>query len=406
VKARSVLVIGAGIQGRAAIHDLERSPDVDRVIAADLDGPAVEQYLGAIAAKKTEAAAVDVRDPAQLRRLMARGVGVAIALVPLKFEAAVATAAVEAGTNLVTTNYAQSVAALDHQARAHGVTIVPEAGFDPGIDLVILARVLSAFDHVETLNSYGSGIPAPECKDANVLNYKISWSWEGVLAAYWRPARVITNGAEVVAAREEIFRPAWRHEVAVDGVGPLEAYVNGDAVAIAERAGIRGTLRHAGRYTLRWPGHCDFWQKLAALGLLDDTPPGDGGLSPREFLSRHLEPQLHYGPAERDMIILRVDVVGIRQGRRSARRYELVEYRDLQTGMLAMSRAVGYSASIVAQMLVSGEIRRLGVASPIHDIPPGQFFEALAGRGIRILEQEIDPAECYVPDPAARPGSR
>ena len=117
---------------------------------------------------------------------------------------------------------------------------MPEAGFDPGIDLVILARVLSAFDHVETLNSYGSGIPAPECKDTNVLNYKISWSWEGVLAAYWRPARVIANGAEVVAAREEIFRPAWRHEVTVEGVGPLEAYVNGDAVAVAELAGIRG----------------------------------------------------------------------------------------------------------------------------------------------------------------------
>ena len=400
--ARTVLVIGAGIQGRAAIQDLERSPGVDRVIAADLDGSAVEQYLGAIAAKKTTAETVDVGDPEQLRRLMSRGVGVAIALVPLKFEPVVAAAAVETGTHLVTTNYATSVAGLGDQARARDVTIVPEAGFDPGIDLVILARALAAFDHVETLNSYGSGIPAPECKDTNVLNYKISWSWPGVLAAYWRPARVIANGVEVVAAREEIFRPAWRHEVTVDGVGPLEAYVNGDAVAVAEMAGIRGTVRHAGRYTLRWPGHCDFWQKVAALGLLDDTPREDGGLSPREFLSRHLEPQLHYGPTERDMIILRVDVVGASQGRRMARRYELVDYRDLLTGTFAMSRAVGYPASIVAQMVLCGEISRRGVLSPIRDIPPGPFFDALAQRGIRIVEQEIDPAVCYVPDPATR----
>jgi len=402
VKARTVLVIGAGIQGRAAIQDLERSPEVDRVIAADLDGRAVEQYLGAIAATKTEAVAVDVRDAAQLRRVMSRDVGVAIALVPLKFEPAVAAAAVEAGTNLVTTNYAKSVDALADAARARGVTIVPEAGFDPGIDLVVLSRVLSAFDDVETLNSYGSGIPAPECKDTNLLNYKISWSWEGVLAAYSRPALVIANGVDVVVARDEIFHPAWRHGVTVDGVGPLEAYVNGDAVAVAEMAGIRGTVRNAGRYTLRWPGHCDFWEKIAALGLLDDTPRPDGGLSPREFLSRHLEPQLHYGPTERDMIILRIDVVGTRQGRRSARRYELVDYRDLQTGTLAMSRAVGYPASIVAQMVLSGEIRRRGVASPIRDIPAGKFFEALAQRGIRIVEHEIDPAECYVASPAVR----
>ena len=186
---RTVLVIGAGIQGRAAIQDLERSPEVDRVIAADLDRHAVEQYLGAIGAKKTEAAAVDVRDPAQLRDLMSSGVGVAIALVPVRFETAVATAAIEAGVNLVTTNFATSVESLDGEARARGVTIVPEAGFDPGIDLLIVARAVSEFDRVETLNSYGSGIPAPECRDANVLNYKISWCWEGVLAAYWRPAR-------------------------------------------------------------------------------------------------------------------------------------------------------------------------------------------------------------------------
>ena len=395
MKTRSVLVIGAGIQGRAAIQDLERSPDVDRIIAADLDGHAVEQYLAAIGAKKTEAAAVDVRDAAQLHRLMSRDIGVAIALVPLKFEPAVAAAVVEAGTNLVTTNYAGSVEGLAAQAQARGVTIVPEAGFDPGIDLVIVARAISAFDRVETLNWYGSGIPAPECKNTNVLNYKISWSWEGVLAAYWRPAVVIANGSEVLVARDEIFHPAWRHDVSVQGVGPLEAYVNGDAVAVAELAGIRGTLRNAGRYTLRWPGHCDFWQKIAALGLLDDSPRGDGGLSPREFLRRHLEPQLHYAPTERDMIILRIDVAGTMEGRRRARRYELIDYRDLRTGMLAMSRAVGYPASIVAQMVLSGELRRPGVASPIRDIPPEPFFNALAQRGLRIVERDIEPDECY-----------
>ena len=205
------------------------------------------------------------------------------------------------------------------------------------------------------------------------------------------------NGAEVVAGAEEIFRPAWRHAVTVEGVGPLEAYVNGDAVAVAEAAGIRGSVENAGRYTLRWPGHCDFWQKVVSLGLLEETPRADGGLSPREFLRQHLEPRLQYGPAERDMIILRVDIVGTKGGRRHARRYELVDYRDLETGTLAMSRAVGYTASIVAQMVLSGEVRRPGIASPIRDIPPGAFFDALGRRGMKVVEKEIDPRDCHVP---------
>ena len=277
---RTVLLVGTGIQGRAAIQDLERSPGVDRVIAADLDRPALERYLDGIGARKTEAATADVRDGEALHRLMSCQADVAIALVPAKLEPLVARAVVEAGTNLVTTNYATSVAALADVARARGVTIVPEAGFDPGIDLVIVARAASAFDRVTTLNSYGSGIPAPECRDANALNYKISWSFEGVLAAYSRPARLIVNGAEVGAGAEEIFRPAWRHAVTVEGVGRLEAYVNGDAVAVAEAAGIRGSVENAGRYTLRWPGHCDFWQKVVSLGLLEETPRADGGAHP------------------------------------------------------------------------------------------------------------------------------
>jgi lysine 6-dehydrogenase len=399
VNDRTVLVIGTGIQGRAAIHDLERSPGVERVIAADIDGPALEEYLSAIGATKTAAAPVDVSDTTQLRRLLSRGAGVVIALVPVRFEPAVAAAVVEAGAHLITTNYAKHVAALDEAARARGVTIVPEAGFDPGIDLVIVNRAVSRCDRVDVLNSYGSGIPAPECRDTNALNYKISWSWEGVLGAYWRPANLIAGGAEIVVAREDIFRPEWRHGVTVDGVGPLEAYVNGDAAAVAEAAGIRDTIRHSGRYTLRWPGHCDFWQKIAAIGLLDDTAGPDGAPSPREFLRRHLEPQLQYGPTERDMIILRVDVAGVAGGRPDARRYELIDYRDLGTGTLAMSRAVGYPASIVAQMVLSGELRRPGVANPIRDIPPDKFFDALAARGIRIVERAIDPAECYVPAP-------
>ena len=87
-----------------------------------------------------------------------------------------------------------------------------------------------------------------------------------------RYGRFDANGCELVAARDEIFHPRWRHTVEIDGVGELEAFVNGDAVAVAERAGIRHSVRTAGRYTLRWPGHGDFWEKVAALGFTVHVP--------------------------------------------------------------------------------------------------------------------------------------
>jgi outer membrane protein assembly factor BamA len=49
------------------------------------------------------------------------------------------------------------------------------------------------------------------------------------------------------------------------------------------------------------------------------------------------------------------------------------------------------------QMVLSRALRHPGVATPIRDIPAEPFFDALAERGIRIVEREIDPAECYAP---------
>ena len=66
-----------------------------------------------------------------------------------------------------------------------------------------------------------------------------------------------------------------------------------------------------------------------------------------------------------------------------------------------MSRAVGYPASIVAQMVLSGEVRRPGIASPIRDIPP-ERSSTLGRRGMKVVEKEIDPRDCHVPGVRAR----
>jgi saccharopine dehydrogenase-like NADP-dependent oxidoreductase len=45
---------------------------------------------------------------------------------------------------------------------------------------------------------------------------------------------------------------------------------------------------------------------------------------------------------------------------------------------------VGYPASIVAQMILEGTIRRKGVGCPARDIPPAPFLAALEQRGITV----------------------
>lgn len=182
----------------------------------------------------------------------------------------------------------------------------------------------------------------------------------------------------------EIFDPAWTHTVTFDGLGEFEAFVNGDAVEFLQLLGIDRPVRRSARYSLRWPGHCEFWRRLSQLGFLDDTPVAGVGVSPRDFLHRHLEPQLRYGPGERDMIMLRLDLGGTRGGRPLRVRWEMVDCADPASDLLAMSRVVGYAASIVAQMILRGEITRRGVGSPARDVPPAPFLDALRERGTSV----------------------
>jgi saccharopine dehydrogenase-like NADP-dependent oxidoreductase len=40
-----ILLLGVGLQGKAALHDLARSPDVAQVIAADVNDADLQRYV-------------------------------------------------------------------------------------------------------------------------------------------------------------------------------------------------------------------------------------------------------------------------------------------------------------------------------------------------------------------------
>ena len=83
-----------------------------------------------------------------------------------------------------------------------------------------------------------------------------------------------------------------------------------------------------------------------------------GGLTPRQFMGRHLEPRLQFRDDERDLVVMINVFEGLSGGRRKRLTSTLTLRRDLETGLLGMGLGVGYPASIVAQMLAGGRIVR------------------------------------------------
>jgi saccharopine dehydrogenase-like NADP-dependent oxidoreductase len=385
------LVLGIGLQGKAVVYDLDKSRLITEIIAADTDQAEVEQYLIGSGAKKAKAVSFDASDEGQLQQLISEiNPDIVVCMLPASFGYAAANAAIDAGKPFVSTSYTGRIAELADKAKQKKVAVLPEMGLDPGIDLIMGKMAIEALDEIHGLYSYGSGVPEPPCADDNPLKYKITWTFDGVLLSYKRPARLLKDGKEISIAPKDIFNEENIHRVDMPGLGRMEAYPNGDAVSYIKGFGLTRSVMNMGRFAMRWPGHCEFWRIMSTMGFLDDQPVLIDGVdvSPFKFVSAHLSPRLQYRRDERDVVIVRVHAWGLKHGRPTDVICDLVDYRDLETGFFAMNRTVGFTASIAAQMLLDGTITETGLLSPIRHVPTQSLIDQLEQRNVTIQYRE------------------
>ena len=386
-----VLVLGCGLQGKAAVYDLSKCKDVSKIVCVDLNINNIYEYSKFLDMKKIELRKLNIMKRMELIGLM-KNVDIVIDLLPSKFLDYIADAAIEAGVNSVNTMYGYQISShLHKKAIEKGVTIMPEAGLDPGIDLILCGHGVRQFDEVHELNSFCGGFPEEDAID-NPLKYKITWNWDGVLKSYKRPARILCNKRIIDIPVYEQFNVQNIEIVDFPGVGRLEAFPNGDAIIFAEYLGILPTLINTSRRAMRWSGHSEFWKKLIQLGFLDDEYVNglDYKLTPHEFISKFLEPKLQYKHNERDMVVMRNIISGIKDGKNKTIIYEMLDYRDLETGFFAMNRTVGFTVSIIAQMIAKGTINNKGLLTAIKDVPYKEAIYELKKRGIKITESIIE----------------
>jgi len=380
---------GMGLQGKAALADLARSKDVTEIICADLEPNALGKMASFLDVGRVTAVKIDSSSKDSLVSVLRQDVDVAIDLLPLPLMPNAFDAAIEAGVDLVSTNYANTVRHLHDRAVEAGVSLMPECGLDPGIDLIIFGHCVTQFDEVYVLNSYCGGFPETKACD-NPLNYKVTWNWDMVLGSQNRESVFIKDGRRLTVSASDQHENAMIHQIDFPGLGKLEAVPNGDAVFYTDLLGVTDTIQETSRYALRWPGWCAFWAPLKKLGFLSDDPV-DGlscKVSPRQFLVKLMGPQLQYRDDERDIVVMRNVFKGVKDGRKKSIVTNLMIERDLETGLFAMNQGVGYPVSIVAKMIGSGLITKKGILSPAIDIPYESFMEQLGLRGITIDEKE------------------
>jgi lysine 6-dehydrogenase len=139
--------------------------------------------------------------------------------------------------------------------------------------------------------------------------------------------------------------------------------------------------------TLRYPGHVAVMRPIRELGLIGNEPITVKGqqVVPRDVFIAAVQPMLHR-PKGKDLVALRVEVTGTKDGTPARAAFQLLDYYDAERGISAMMRTTGYSLSITGQMQADGRVTKKGVHTPDEAMPFGPYVEELARRGVRIEE--------------------
>lgn len=380
-----MLVLGAGQQGSACAYDLLTRTEHD-VVLADLSVEKLPIFLQPHLGGRLTAQSLDARDPAALREAM-RGVTATMNALPYYFNPAVTAAAIEAGSHLCdlggNTEIVLEQKALDAEARARGVSVIPDCGLAPGMVNILAELGVSQLDRPRSVRIKVGGLPSfPEPP----LNYQIVYNLEGVLDYYTTLSWILRGGEPVqVDALSEV------ETIEFPGAGQLEAFhTAGGLSTMAQR--YAGRIESMEYKTLRYPGHADAMRTIRDLGLLGLEPVEVKGSTvvPRDLFIALVGPQLRKNPrVSPDLVALRVEVSGEKDGHPRTLRWDLLDHYDEETGITAMMRTTGFSLAITGALQAAGEIQP-GVHTPDEAVPAEPYLAALRDRGVEVRSETRD----------------
>jgi len=376
-----ILVLGAGRMGYGAAFDLvHNSPDVAAVTVADFDGAKADETAAKVGTGRISAKTLDAGNYADVVELF-RGHDAVISCVNYWYNESLSKAAIETGANfcdLGGNNYVvDAQLAMDAEAKAAGINIIPDCGLAPGMVSVLAMHGAAKFDQVDEIHIRVGGLPQDPQPP---LDYQLVFSVEGLINEYIETARVIRDGKIT-----EVQSMTELESLQFDGFPPLEAFQTSGGTSTLPDTFL-GKIEHLDYKTIRYAGHCEKFKTMIDLGLCssEEIIVDYQKVKPRKVFGDLLQKHL---PADgSDYVLVRLEFVGTKDGNSKKLRYDIVDKEDEVTCLSAMMRTTAFPASIIAQMMAKGDVLMRGATPQEKAIDPNKFVAELKKRKIEIIE--------------------
>jgi lysine 6-dehydrogenase len=373
-------ILGAGRQGTAAAYDLGKFGEAQKIILADVReetaAQAAERINQLIGREVAIAQQLDVSDRTALAKTL-HGVDITLSAVPYYFNLDITKACLAAGSSLCDmgghTCVVRQQLALDAEAKAAGISIVPDCGMGPGLNVTMGAFAKDLLDEPRAVHIFDGGLPQ---NPVPPWNYQATFHINGLTNEMDGQATFLRDGK--LTPVDTLSEPEF---IEFAPLGCLEADVTSGGLSTSPWT-FEGQLQEFTNKTLRYPGHFEWLRAFKELGLFSEEAIqiNENQVVPREVYHALLEPKISASEI-RDICVIRVVGYGKKDGEEATVTIDLIDYCDEETGFTAMERLTGWHCAMMMGFQARGHVPAGGISMEVA-VPAAEFMQAVRERGI------------------------
>lgn len=375
------LVLGAGKMGMVLARDLVTSDAKNKVTLVDIDKKQLKNAQDFIENRRLVTIHLSIEDENK-RREVYREKDVVLSALLHRHSLLALEEAVHTGVHFVDLAGEFPLHRLEYdvEARKKRITLLSGIGVSPGITNICVGRAVYLLDKTQKALIYVGGNPV---HPRPPLKYRIVYAVDSLLNFYERNVTILKGGkvkdTPPLSGKEPIsFDPPFE-EMECFYTDGLNSLLHTMKDKIKEELWEK-TIRHK--------GHTEEMKTLISCGLFSKRPVRvrERRVVPREVLEVLLDSRIKLG-REKDVTLMRVIVSGEKSGKPKTHVFEMMDAFDTKKGCTSMAKTTCYPASIAAQMILSGQMKKRGSLFP-EQVFQGSlykpFMEELEKRGVVI----------------------
>ena len=383
-----IVVLGAGLMGRAVVHDLAGAREVRDLVVADFDRDRAHAVASKFGDGKASGLFADVRDTPRLAKVL-RGGDVVVNCTQYNWNLDVMRAALGARVHYMDLgglyHMTKKQFALDKDFRRIGKLAIPGMGGAPGITNVMARALADKMERVDSIRVYNAG--ADEQKYDSPIAY--SFSIATILDELTMSPIHFVGGRYV--EKPMLSEPESGTFPAPIGKITLRHSIHSELGTLAEsfrKKGVREVF-----FKINYdPKLVELVRNLVDAGFTGREAIAVNGtqVAPRAVLLALMQKK---APTQTplDVEALRVVVTGKNKRAPVGLAMEMWSDHTARPQLSAVARDTGFPAAIAAVMHGRGEIPGVGVQAPENVVPPEPFFRELKKRGFTFRRWNVKP---------------